>query len=143
MALASFGLGYIHQVFARQLVAVGNPPLSSDTSMDSLAEKCQFYLRNESQSRALARRHYRDAYASFKQVNHLLGMLLAKQHETELFPNSASDADQRKAKKKVEKLQKRFLQYCKEHGINKSCHIPRESGADISIMTEIVYHNVR
>ena len=34
--------------------------------------------------------------------------------------------------------EKKFLDYCENVGIEKSCHIPRDLGHDLSIMLEIV-----
>ena len=35
--------------------------------------------------------------------------------------------------------EERYRVYFKRIGIDKSCHIPREQGRDISLMTEIVF----
>ena len=42
-------------------------------------------------------------------------------------------------KSKIELLKKRYVDYCSTVGLKSCCHIEREQGEDISIMTEIVF----
>lgn len=39
----------------------------------------------------------------------------------------------------MQECSKRYFDFCSEHGIDRSCHTPREHGPDISIMTEVIF----
>ena len=62
---------------------------------------------------------------------------MSKRHEAILLP-SADKENITKATEKSKLMEKKFESYCRKLGIEKSCHIEREHGPDISIMTEIV-----
>ena len=63
---------------------------------------------------------------------------MSKQHEAELIPKSQPDAINM-AKKKARLMEKKYKNYCRKFGVEKSCHIERdEHGADVSLMSEIV-----
>ena len=64
-------------------------------------------------------------------------MYMSKKHEFELLPDFMQEMKE-KYRKTVSECSKRYLDYCETKGIERSCHIPREHGPDISIMTEIV-----
>ena len=65
-------------------------------------------------------------------------MYMSKKHELELLPKEMHKDHVATYEQKVSECSKRYFDYCDNEGIENSCHIPREHGPDISIMTEIV-----
>ncbi len=63
-------------------------------------------------------------------------MLSAKTHEASLVKG---ERRKKKIKAKICRLEEIYDDYCVEVGIQNCCHIPRESGSDFSLMTEIVF----
>ena len=86
--------------------------------------------------------YFRSAYKSFDPVDHLVGKWMSSAHIVELMMNSenpGTSQDISAAKKKADLCEKKLFEYCKKNdGIENSCHISREHGHDISIMSEIV-----
>ena len=66
---------------------------------------------------------------------------MSKKHDYELLPGEMQDELREMHRKGVSECSKRYFDYCETQGIENSCHIPREHGPDISIMTEIVQKN--
>ena len=69
-------------------------------------------------------------------------MLMSKSHESELIQQEDSEV----VKKELLECQQDCLNYLQQSGKSSSvlfeencCHIPRQHGRDISLMTEIVY----
>ena len=69
-----------------------------------------------------------------------MGMWMSKAYEAELMTDAVNDLNEiETTRKKAKVCEQEFQRYCAEEGIERSCHIPREQGPDISIMTEIVF----
>ena len=58
------------------------------------------------------------------------------------MPESENDETKKEAQAEMQEYGIKYEKYCKKYGVEKSCHIPREHGEDISLMSEIVYKNV-
>ena len=73
-----------------------------------------------------------------------MGLYMCKSHERELLELLKIEDIVRlnKAQKTKLRYEKQFQRYCKKPGVEMSCHIPREHGPDVSLMTEIVYSQV-
>ena len=70
-----------------------------------------------------------------------MGLLMCKSHQVELeqlIDPALKDQETKAQMKKIE-YEQSYMNYCKNIGIKKSCHIPREHGPDISLMTEVVF----
>ena len=95
---------------------------------------------NVKESKLKARTFFRRAHSSFAEVGHLMGMWMSKTYEAELMTDTEKDLNESEsARNKAKACELEFQKYCVEEGIESSCHIPREQGPDISIMTEIVF----
>ena len=82
--------------------------------------------------------YFSSAYRAFEKVGHLAGMYLSKKHEFELLPEAMHESAKEPYKQLVSECSKRYFDYCEAQNIDNCCHIPREHGPDISLMTEIV-----
>ena len=136
MALSFYALGYIYKNFADYLTI--EHPMSQHCD-----QSCSKYLqKNSSECLEKSLNYYRSAYKSFDLIDHLVGKWMSSVYIVELMIiTSGSDENQdfSAASKKADLCEKKLLEYCKKNGgIENSCHISREHGHDISIMSEIV-----
>ena len=100
----------------------------------------------EAKFRAKARDYFRLAYSNFDDMVHLKGMYLAKMHEAHLYEvNDNMNDDSRFVKQRALKMAIRlrgdYFDHVKRYGYTHCCHIPRQHGDQISLLTEIVEQN--
>ena len=79
--------------------------------------------------------HFSDAYRRFEKLHHLIGKYLCKLHEMEI---TADPSRKEGLPLEVKKLKRQYKDYVREVGLAKTCHIPREQGNVISLLSEIV-----
>ena len=81
MALSVFALGYTYRNFSEQLCAKAGPFKGLYAP-----EHVKYLVASVEEGHKKATIYFKEAYASFEKVQHLLGMYLCKKHEFELLP---------------------------------------------------------
>ena len=129
IALQNFQLGYLFETYAETLCS----EYVRKASYDDLLESVEEYHTK-------AKKHFNVAHNNFKKINHIKGQSMALLHESNLIKND----DDMKARilRKVDVLDQKYEQYVGRFGTDTCCHVPREQGEVVSLLTEIVYSNV-
>lgn len=86
------------------------------------------------------------AFKDFEKTNHLKGMYMAKQYEEDLSHISLDNIDINhgsvtKKEMSAQQLRQDYFNWIKKYDYKHCCHIPRQHGDVISLITEIVDNN--
>ena len=136
IALAQYNLGYIYDHFGEHM---------ADSRVKHLTRYGAFVQSDYQANCAKASEHYRLAAESFQIVQHKMGDYLSRKHQLETLSKSQSGIGGKLIKhsttmlwNKVDSLCSAVQEYFRQAGCESTCWIPRESGDDVSLLTEIV-----
>ena len=127
-ALMLYHLGYLYKKYANVL------PSNSNNIQDMVDS---YAVETSEQSLSKAKSYFLEAAELFTtQLNHIKGIQLTKQHLAELYDENSEE--RKNAETEAKKYKELFTNFVHENGLMSCVHLPRMSGEDFSLLTEIV-----
>ena len=70
-------------------------------------------------------------------MNHIRGAQLSLKHLLACLKDNNNDEEKAELQEQEARYEAKFIEYMNSIGLEKSCHVERKQGADVSLMLEI------